>query len=64
MQELLAQGLSEGAVGMSSGLTYTPGMYAETAELAALCGVVAEHGGYYARTPVPTAPAPWTRTRR
>ena len=27
---------TEGAVGMSSGLTYTPGMYADTAELAAL----------------------------
>ncbi|MBF6329929.1 N-acyl-D-amino-acid deacylase family protein [Nocardia transvalensis] len=48
MQELLAQGLVEGAVGMSSGLTYTPGMYADTAELAALCEVVAEAGGFYA----------------
>ena len=48
MQELLAQGMSEGAVGMSSGLTYTPGMYADTAELAALCEVVAEFGGFYA----------------
>jgi N-acyl-D-amino-acid deacylase len=48
MQELLSQGLSEGAVGMSSGLTYTPGMYADTAELTALCEVVAEFGGFYA----------------
>ena len=48
MQDLLAQGLSEGAVGMSSGLTYTPGMYADTGELAALCEVVAEFGGFYA----------------
>ncbi|WP_433724763.1 N-acyl-D-amino-acid deacylase family protein [Nocardia sp. CA-129566] len=48
MRELLAQGLGEGAVGMSSGLTYTPGMYADTAELAALCEVVAEYGGFYA----------------
>ena len=48
MQELLAEGLSEGAVGMSSGLTYTPGMYADTAELAALCEVVARFGGFYA----------------
>lgn len=48
MQELLAQGLREGAVGMSSGLTYTPGMYADTGELAALCDVVAEFGGFYA----------------
>ncbi|MGX1774314.1 N-acyl-D-amino-acid deacylase family protein [Nocardia brasiliensis] len=48
MQELLAQGLRDGAVGMSSGLTYTPGMYADTGELAALCEVVAEFGGFYA----------------
>ncbi|WP_326658343.1 N-acyl-D-amino-acid deacylase family protein [Streptomyces sp. NBC_00385] len=47
MRQLVAQGMSEGAVGMSSGLTYTPGMYADDAELTALCRVVAEHGGYY-----------------
>ncbi|MFE2727029.1 amidohydrolase family protein [Kitasatospora sp. NPDC059327] len=48
MRELLAQGLVEGAVGLSSGLTYTPGMYADTAELVALCQVVAQYGGYHA----------------
>ncbi|MDJ0363157.1 D-aminoacylase [Rhodococcus sp. H29-C3] len=48
MQELLAEGLAEGAVGMSSGLTYTPGMYADTSELRALCEVVADFGGFYA----------------
>lgn len=48
MRGLLADGLAAGAVGMSSGLTYTPGMYAGTAELEALCAVVAEHGGYWA----------------
>ncbi|MGW3665543.1 N-acyl-D-amino-acid deacylase family protein [Streptomyces sp. NPDC005141] len=47
MRRLVADGLREGAVGMSSGLTYTPGMYAKDAELTALCRVVAEHGGYY-----------------
>ncbi|MGW4230628.1 N-acyl-D-amino-acid deacylase family protein [Streptomyces sp. NPDC004980] len=47
MRELVAQGMAEGAVGMSSGLTYTPGMYANDAELTELCRVVAEHGGYY-----------------
>lgn len=47
MRELVAQGMREGAVGMSSGLTYTPGMYAKDAELTELCRVVAEHGGYY-----------------
>jgi N-acyl-D-amino-acid deacylase len=48
MSGILADGLRAGAVGMSSGLTYTPGMYADTAELEALCAVVAEHGGYWA----------------
>lgn len=47
MRELVAAGLAEGAVGMSSGLTYTPGMYASDGELAELCRVVAEYGGYY-----------------
>ncbi|MFD7710633.1 amidohydrolase family protein [Streptomyces sp. NPDC059786] len=47
MRHLVAEGLREGAVGMSSGLTYTPGMYAKDAELTELCRVVAEHAGYY-----------------
>lgn len=48
MRELLRESLAQGAVGMSSGLTYTPGMYADTGELAALCEVVAEAGGFFA----------------
>ncbi|AUG77012.1 N-acyl-D-amino acid deacylase [Kitasatospora sp. MMS16-BH015] len=47
MGELLARGLREGAVGLSTGLTYTPGMYADRAELAHLCRVLAEHGAYH-----------------
>lgn len=47
MRELVATGLREGAAGMSSGLTYPPGMYADTAELVALCEVTAGLGGYY-----------------
>ena len=47
MRQLVADGMREGAVGMSSGLTYTPGMYAKDAELTELCRVVAEYGGYY-----------------
>jgi N-acyl-D-amino-acid deacylase len=43
----LALSMREGAVGLSSGLTYTPGMYADDDELAALCAVTAEHNGYY-----------------
>lgn len=48
MADLLGEALDAGAFGMSSGLTYTPGMYADTAELEALCRVVAERGGYWA----------------
>ncbi|MFG2114174.1 amidohydrolase family protein [Streptomyces sp. NPDC048718] len=47
MRALVAEGLEQGAVGMSSGLTYAPGMYAPDSELTALCRVVAEYGGYY-----------------
>ncbi|MFF9351392.1 amidohydrolase family protein [Streptomyces sp. NPDC014734] len=47
MKGLVAQGMTDGAVGMSSGLTYTPGMYADDAELTELCRVVARYGGYY-----------------
>jgi N-acyl-D-amino-acid deacylase len=48
MREVVADGMREGAVGLSSGLTYTPGMYADDAELTALCRVVAGFGGFYA----------------
>ncbi|MFB6639731.1 amidohydrolase family protein [Streptomyces chartreusis] len=47
MRRLVAEGLEQGAVGLSSGLTYTPGMYAKDAELTELCRVVASYGGYY-----------------
>ncbi|MET8801862.1 D-aminoacylase [Streptomyces sp. NPDC004546] len=47
MRRLVAEGMEQGAVGLSSGLTYTPGMYAPDAELTELCRVVASYGGYY-----------------
>ncbi|MFP3992488.1 D-aminoacylase [Streptomyces sp. E11-3] len=47
MRELVAEGMAQGAVGMSSGLTYTPGMYADDRELGELCRVVARFGGFY-----------------
>lgn len=47
MRRQIDQGMREGAFGMSSGLTYVPGMFAGTEELVALCEVVARHGGYY-----------------
>ncbi|MGR8008592.1 N-acyl-D-amino-acid deacylase family protein [Streptomyces hypolithicus] len=47
MKQLVAEGMEQGAVGMSSGLTYTPGMYASDGELTELCRVVARYDGYY-----------------
>lgn len=47
MRQLVAEGLQQGAVGLSSGLTYSPGMYASAAELTELCRVTAAHGGFY-----------------
>lgn len=48
MAGLVRQGMRDGAFGMSSGLTYVPGMFADTDELVALASVVAESGGFYA----------------
>jgi N-acyl-D-amino-acid deacylase len=47
MKAQVAQGMEEGAFGLSAGLSYTPGMYADTAELVELCRVVAQYGGYF-----------------
>lgn len=48
MTGLLEDALDAGAVGMSSGLIYDPGMHAATDELAALAGAMARRGGLYA----------------
>jgi N-acyl-D-amino-acid deacylase len=47
MRTLVRHGLDEGAVGLSTGLDYVPGLYADTAELAALCIEVADADGLY-----------------
>lgn len=47
MCRLVEQAMQEGAFGLSTGLMYKPGMYADAAELAALSQVVAAHGGLY-----------------
>lgn len=44
MQQLVREGLADGAVGLSSGLDYTPGLFAGAQEIAALCRPVAEAG--------------------
>ncbi len=48
MKVLVRQAMEEGAIGLSSGLTYTPGNYADLNELVELCRVVAEYDGLYA----------------
>jgi N-acyl-D-amino-acid deacylase len=47
MEELIAQGMEEGAMGLSTGLTYLPAFYSTTEELVACCQVVARYGGVY-----------------
>jgi N-acyl-D-amino-acid deacylase len=48
MKELVARALSEGAIGLSTGLQYVPGVYAEAVEIIELAKVAAAHGGVYA----------------
>jgi N-acyl-D-amino-acid deacylase len=47
MKEILTISLEQGAVGMSSGLTYVPGNFATFKELAELCKVLVKYGAYY-----------------
>ncbi|MBI4199082.1 MAG: D-aminoacylase [Chloroflexi bacterium] len=47
MKSLLREAMEEGAFGMSTGLDYPPGSYADTDELVALCQEVARLGGIY-----------------
>jgi N-acyl-D-amino-acid deacylase len=48
MRALVDEAMRQGAVGLSTGLFYPPGSYADTDEVAALARVAAEHGGIYA----------------
>jgi len=47
MKRLVGEAMEEGAFGLSSGLVYTPSLYADTEELIALAQVVARAGGIY-----------------
>ncbi len=48
MEGVVEQGMKDGAVGLSTGLIYTPGTYAKTDEIVALARVAARFGGLYA----------------
>jgi N-acyl-D-aspartate/D-glutamate deacylase len=47
MGELLAEEMAAGALGLSTGLEYDPGIYSATEEVVALARVAAAHGGRY-----------------
>ncbi|KPK13615.1 MAG: N-acyl-D-amino acid deacylase, partial [Anaerolineae bacterium SG8_19] len=47
MQEITVQSMQEGAIGLSAGLTYAPGMFADDDEIAALCKVIRPYNGFY-----------------
>src|SRR5262249_55492060 len=48
MRRPVGEALEDGAFGASSGLIYSPGTFADAAELAALAKIVARAGGFYA----------------
>lgn len=48
MKRLVREAMQAGAVGMSTGLTYSPGAYGTTDEIIALAKEVAPFGGFYA----------------
>ncbi|MGE0126896.1 MAG: amidohydrolase family protein [Blastocatellales bacterium] len=47
MRAMVARAMRDGALGLSTGLIYPPGMYSDTEELKELARVVADHGGIY-----------------
>ncbi|HEV2421900.1 MAG TPA: D-aminoacylase [Candidatus Acidoferrales bacterium] len=48
MEDLVAQAMQQGAMGVSTALIYPPGHYAKTDELIALARVASQYGGIYA----------------
>jgi N-acyl-D-amino-acid deacylase len=47
MRKMVEQSMRDGALGLSTGLIYPPGMYSDPDELKALAEVVHAHGGLY-----------------
>jgi N-acyl-D-amino-acid deacylase len=48
MKAEVAKAMKQGAIGLSTGLIYTPSLYADTDEITSLAGVAAKYGGIYA----------------
>jgi N-acyl-D-aspartate/D-glutamate deacylase len=47
MKEMVEEAMQAGAIGMSTGLMYIPGIYSETPELIELSKIVSKYGGVY-----------------
>ena len=47
MEEIVAQGMRDGAIGLSTSLIYVPAMFSTTEEIINLARVAARHGGMY-----------------
>ncbi|MBC8029867.1 MAG: D-aminoacylase [Pyrinomonadaceae bacterium] len=48
METIVDQAMTDGAVGLSTGLIYVPGTFAKTDEIVSLAKIAARHGGLYA----------------
>ncbi len=48
MDELVEQAMRDGAIGVSSALSYVPNTFMSTAEIVRLCRIAARYGGIYA----------------
>jgi N-acyl-D-amino-acid deacylase len=48
MKALMREAMEQGAFGLSTGLVYVPGAYAQTDEIVEIAKVAAHHGGLYA----------------
>lgn len=48
MRSILKQAMEDGAIGISTGLIYPPGVFSNTNELINLCSVLTEYNGIYA----------------
>ncbi|MBS1788299.1 MAG: D-aminoacylase [Acidobacteria bacterium] len=47
MRSMVERAMKDGALGLSTGLIYPPGMYSDTAELKDLAKIVSDHDGIY-----------------
>ncbi len=47
MKKMLREAMEDGAIGISTGLIYPPGCYADTDELSELVSEIAPYGGFY-----------------